>query len=129
MNILGKLLDQLDRLITEHGSAAVLRQHLELLKAQLADYEAKHTDLQKQKEEMEARALDAEHRAREAEHKLQALQAGQNMGHACEACGSADIHRTGTRPSQGPFGKLGLKEGLFTCNRCGHVTAIELPMP
>jgi hypothetical protein len=119
---LNSLFGPLERLITEHGSAAVLREHLGLIKAQLADYEAKHRDLQAQHQQVQADLLQAQSRARELAAQLQSLTHGQYAGLCCDACGSMNIKRTGSRP-HAIFGDLGRKEALFRCSDCGAETA------
>ena len=128
MNLIEQLIAPLEKLIVEHGSAAVLREHLALVKAQLTDQEARYRQTEAENTQLKARALDAEERARKAEEQLQALKSRQHGGPCCDSCGSFDVRRSGTRNSAGPFGALGLKEALYTCTDCGHVSAVELPI-
>lgn len=123
MSFLDSLLDPLDRLITEHGSAAVLREHLGLIKAKLAEKETQHSALEAQCKDLQARLLQSESRARELQQQLDALRRGQHTGTCCDACGSLNIRRTGSRPNK-TFGKLCGKDALFTCGDCGAETAV-----
>jgi len=121
--ILDSLFGQLERLITEHGSAAILREHLGLIKAKLAEQEAQHRDLQAKHDQAQADLLKAQARARELQQQLDTLQRGQNTGLCCDHCGSPRIARSGSRP-HAIFGDLGSKEALFRCADCGGETAV-----
>jgi len=121
--ILDALFGPIERLITEHGSATILREHLGLIKAKLAEQEAQHRDLQAKYAQAQADLLDAQARARILQQQLDALQSGQHTGLCCDHCGSLHITRTGSRPHP-VFGKLGDKEALFRCTDCGGETAV-----
>ena len=74
--------------------------------------------------------LQMHQRVTALEQRLAALEAGRPAdGPVCDHCGSNDIQRTGTRPSPGPFGSLGLKEAIYHCNACNQNSYIEQPMP
>lgn len=66
----------LEKLITERGSAAVLREHIGLLKAQHAALESRCRDAQAKQAEMQATLAQHISRADKAEQALAALQAG-----------------------------------------------------
>ena len=119
---MNSLFGPIERLITEHGSAAILRERLELIKAKLADQEAQNRDLQAKYAQAQADVLKANSRARELQQQLDALQSGQHTGLCCDHCGSLRLTRTGSRPHH-VFGVLGDKEALFRCLDCGGETA------
>ena len=125
MSLIDNLLNPLERLITEHGSAAILREHIALIKTQLAQYEAGQIELLAKNERLEAELRNAEDRARKAESALKKLQAGQHSGICCDSCGSTNVRRTGSRPDP-MFHDVGIKQGLFTCGECGHVSAYTI---
>jgi hypothetical protein len=67
----------------------------------------------------------------ELERRISALEAKLKSGstdQVCQHCGSPDLTRTGTRPSQTAFGALGLKDAVFRCNACGLETTREIPL-
>lgn len=121
--ILDTLFAPLERLITEHGSAAILRERLGLIKAKLAEQETQYRDLQAQHAQAQADLREAQARARELHEQRDALQGGQHTGLCCDHCGSLRLTRTGSRPHP-IFGRLGDKEALFRCADCGGETAV-----
>ena len=58
MNPLSALIEPLERLITEHGSAAILREHLALLKTQASILETKITELNSENQNLKAEVKD-----------------------------------------------------------------------
>lgn len=102
------LFDLFEKLINEHGSATVLRERLDLIKAQYAAMERENQNLQAQNA-----ALKAE---------LQQLQAAAPAPYHCDSCGSARLVRTGNRPDP-TFGDLGIKQAVFRCDDCGATSA------
>lgn len=115
------LLQSLEKLINEHGSAAILKERLELLKAQLAADEGKRRDLEAQAETARAQEQAAQAKIGELEQQLAALRAK----HFCDHCGSANVRRTGARDNP-MMGAVGIKDALFTCAECGKVSAFML---
>lgn len=125
MGLIQQLIAPLEKLINEHGSAAILREHLDLIKAKAAEYERRNEQLETENRQMQAGLLQNKDRILELERQLEAISKGQNAGFCCDACGSANIKRTGSRPDP-TFGDLGIKQGLFTCNQCGHISAYTI---
>ena len=119
---LNTLLDPLERLITEHGSAAILREHLGFIKAQLAEQERQRGNLQAEHTDMKAALDQAQGRIRGLEAELQQLREAQRTGLCCDHCGSINIQRSGSRPNK-VFGRLGSKDALYRCSDCGGETA------
>lgn len=119
-------LELIEKLITEHGSAAVLREHLGLLKAQVAAQEAANRDLQSQNVNLQANLKDCQHRLEQLQAAHERSQSGLLAANVCDHCASPRLRRTGTRPHP-TFGRLGLREAVLTCDACGRETFIELP--
>lgn len=112
------MLELLEKLINERGSAAVIRERLGLVKAQYEILELRCADLQAQ--------LDTAN----AELEQLRLQAKNNDAatstYACDHCGSSSLKRTGSRPNP-TFGVLGMKDMIFTCLDCGAESVITPP--
>lgn len=125
MGLIEQLIAPLEKLINEHGSATLLREHLSLVKAKAAEQERRNDELEMQNKELNAALLQGKDRIRELEQQLDALTSGHVSGYCCDACGSPRVRRTGSRPDP-TFGVLGVKEGLFTCDVCGHVSAFTM---
>ncbi len=123
-------LDGIEKLITEHGSAVILKERIALasdqyaaLEKKLAATEVRMNDLVVENERLK---LDLE------QNKKQRLAFEQKHSHnsnleryVCDHCASENIKRTGTRPHP-TFGAVGLKEALFRCASCGKESAFEL---
>lgn len=128
MGIFSQLFEPLERLINEHGSATILREQLALVKAKALDQETRNADLEAENKQMKAELLQHKDRIRELERQLHALTQGHHSGYCCDACGSPRVKRTGSRLDP-TFGVLGDKQGLFTCEDCGHVSAFLMDRP
>lgn len=115
------LLQKVEALINERGSAAVLREHLGLLRAQYAALERERDGLQARMHQAE---LDRDH----AQDQLRRLTHDNPNGHRCDACGSVDLVRTGTEPHP-TFGAVGLKNARMRCRICQHTSLHEIPLP
>lgn len=118
-------LELIEKLINEHGSATILREHLGLLKAQHAALEARCRDAQAKQAQLERDLAQCQARADQAEHMLKALQTGAMGTLVCDQCGSLDITRIGGRPHP-VMGKVGVREGEFRCNSCSGITYIQI---
>ena len=126
-------LEGIEKLITEHGSAAILKERLLLVADQyaalekaLAASEAKAKDVLTQKEHLELEL-------RQAKEEIQGLKDSLSHGsnpekYVCDHCACTTLTRTGTRPHP-TFGGVGVKEALFRCASCGKESAFELPLP
>lgn len=136
----------LEQLITEHGSAAILRERVaahreeferltaqrEELRAQVATLtselaslkqanaalDAKHEESQQQRAELqlENRRLSAQ--VEHLEELLSAPPDGNPKRHCCHHCGSQRLKRTGSRPNP-MFHEVGIRDVLYTCDDCG----------
>lgn len=110
------VLAEIERLITEHGSAAILRERLALAAEQYAALEKKIIELQAENER-----LNSENSKLQEQVRNLASSPAQNSnpdGYVCDHCGSSNLKRTGSRPDR-TFGALGAKQAVFRCNECG----------
>jgi ElaB/YqjD/DUF883 family membrane-anchored ribosome-binding protein len=116
--MLEALFQKLEALLNEHASAAVLRQHLALLAEQVAL-------LQRQNDDLRFQAQQAQAQAQECQARLDRFAKDNPQAWRCDACGSVDMARTGSRPDP-TFADLGIKQALMTCRLCGHVSGFTL---
>lgn len=106
----------IERLITEHGSAAILRERVGLAAQQYAV-------LEKENASLKLRIADLEAENSKLQGQVRSLNGSSNpSGYVCDHCGSPDLKRTGSRPDP-TFGDLGIKQALFECNSCGKQSA------
>lgn len=58
------------------------------------------------------------------EQRLDALEQTQTIpkspGQPCPSCGENALRRTSSKISSGPFGALGAKDEIWTCETCGE---------
>lgn len=120
-------LDSIEKLINEHGSAAILRERIVLLNEQHAavvkqvvTLEGQVTELQREKKGLHVKNEQLEQQARTFEQRL--FHNSNPQGYVCDHCGSPQLKRTGSRPDK-TFGVLGAKEALFICDPCGKESA------
>lgn len=120
-------LDGIEKLINEHGSAAILRERILLLNEQHAAVEKKAIQLERQvadllreKEGLEFNQEQLQQQVRTFEQRL--FHNTNPQGYVCDHCGSPQLKRTGSRPDK-TFGVLGAKEALFICGSCGKESA------
>lgn len=123
------LIEMLEKLITEHGSATVLRQQLALTRDQAvvqaqkyAELEAKKAEYERQAAAVNAEKTDLKEQLRRLEKTLSEIQSGNPAGYVCDHCGSPRLKRTGSRPDA-TFGRLGVKQALFRCEACNEMSA------
>lgn len=125
-------LDGIEKLITEHGSAVILKECIALASDQYAALEKKASVsevradyLQAENERLKRDLEECKKQRRALEEKLSY---GSNLEkYVCEHCASANLKRTGIRPHP-TFGAVGLKEALFRCESCGKESAFELAL-
>jgi hypothetical protein len=117
--------DMFEKLINEHGSAAILREHLVLLKAEQSALEKKCADLDAKSKAFEAENQQLRSDIVSLRSQMGALQSGTHSGYTCDHCGSALLKRTGNRPDP-MFGEVGIKQALFTCLLCSKESAFTL---
>lgn len=108
MNPLTTLLDQLQKLLNEHASAAVLRDHVALLRDQITI----------QEKTLEAlKSENAEIKGRLAKYESQ-------PGETCPMCRKPTLALASSKPNA-IFGNTGLNDYSFTCSACGFTDEIS----
>lgn len=115
-------LDSIERLITEHGSATILRERISLANDQYALLEKKAADLQSENERLALDNAKLQEQVRNLESKV--THNSNPKGYVCDHCGSPQLKRTGSRPDP-TFGDLGVKEALFVCLECNQQNAFS----
>jgi len=123
------IFQDIERLITEHGSAAILRERLSLAADQYSALEKKVTELEAKTVELQAENTQLESETSKLHEQVRNLKgrATQNTnpsGYVCDHCGSSNLKRTGSRPDP-TFGPLGVKEAVFLCESCGKESAFQ----
>lgn len=113
--MLETLLNKVEALINERGSATVLREHLALLRERIGALERENSDLRTKLQQTQAQAQDSQSR-------LDRFAKDNPKGWRCDACGAVDLTRTGSRDDP-MFGEVGIKQALMTCRVCQHVSA------
>lgn len=116
------LLDYLEKLINEHGSAAILRDHIALVKTEHSALERSNSDLAAENKELRERNAKLEEDGRLAQRQVSALQSSNPNGYVCDHCGNSNLTRTGSR-KDAAFGDMGIKEAVFSCQSCGKESA------
>lgn len=114
-DMLETLLKKMEALLNEHASAAVLREHLALLRERVTWLQRENADLRLQAEQAQAQA-------QESQSRLDRFTKDNPHAWRCDACGSVDMARTGSRADP-TFAALGIKQAIMTCRPCGHVSA------
>ncbi len=109
--MLETLLNKLEALINERGSAAVLREHPSLLRERVGALERENADLRTQLQQAQACLQDNESR-------LERFSQDNPDGWRCDGCGSIDLLRAGSRPDP-VFKSVGIRQAVMTCRVCG----------
>lgn len=118
-NLLMALFDPLERLITEHGSAAIQEKHIALLTCELAILKDKFLLLATENE-----TLEAENKALKAENmhlKTQIAKIEEQNdpeGDPCPYCRQPKGRLMDIKTDP-VFGDVGLKVGFYDCTGCG----------
>jgi len=116
------LLEHFEKLINEHGSAAILREHLALVKSEHSALEGKNVNLQAEKDALQSEVEQLRTDIASLRNQLNSLQTGIHSGYVCDHCGSPQLNRVGNRPDP-TFGNLGIKQAIFLCLLCGKESA------
>lgn len=123
------LLDGIERLVSEHGSAAILREGIALAREQYAAIESSAAELRKDNDRLKSANADLKVRVRGLERQLSEVPPGIDSEYACDHCGSRKLRRTGNRPDP-TFGDLGVKQAVFSCLDCCKESAFtQQPSP
>jgi RNA polymerase-binding transcription factor DksA len=86
------MLDIFEKLINEHGSSAILRERLGLIKAQYEALESENMNLKTQCQTQQTEIQQIRMRLAETEAALQALNRGTFAKYVCDHCGSPNCH-------------------------------------
>lgn len=118
------LFDGIEKLITEHGSANILRERIALANDQHAALEKKAAALEAENKKLQLANSRLEEKCRELQQKISQGSNSNPDGHHCDHCGGQNLKRTGARPDP-TFGDLGIKEAIFSCQDCAKPTYIQ----
>jgi len=130
---------EIEGLITEHGSAAKLKERIAFLRDQ---FEALKSEKQVMEEEihiLKAKivTLEKDIQSLNEDNKnlvinnadpvsqLEGLHSANPEKHVCDHCGSSKIKSTGSRMST-KYGWMGVKEAIFTCEECNKESTFML---
>ena len=130
------LLDGFEKLINEHGSATILKERISLandkyslleeknsmLARQAADNDEKIKILETENQTLHLNVQKAEQKIRQLEKQISTIHNSNPEGYVCDHCASPTLTRTGSRPDP-TFGDLGIKQKLFSCDKCGKESA------
>lgn len=115
------MLDIFEKLINEHGSSAILRERLGLIKAQYEALENENANLKTQCQAPQTEIQQIRMRLAESESTLETMNKGAFAKYVCDHCGKSNLTRTGNKPDP-IFGTLGAKLAVFRCNDCGQTS-------
>ena len=130
------LLDDLEKLINEHGSTAILKERIalandkysllenknQLLEENNSILEEKIKSLEMENQTSQLNVQQAKQKIKQLEEQLSKVHNSNPDGYVCDHCGSPSLTRSGSRPDP-TFGDLGVKQKLFTCNICNQESA------
>ena len=130
------LLDGIEKLINEHGSATILKERISLVNDKYSFLEKKNVALCQENETLkkeneiltaENQTLklnlqQAEQKRRQLEEQISKIHSNNPDGYVCDHCASPSLTRTGSRPDP-TFGDLGIKQKVFLCDTCGKESA------
>lgn len=116
------LLDGIEKLINEHGSATILRERIALANDKHAMLEEKIQDLESRNELLSQKLETAESELATLKSAAIQLQNTNPDGYVCDDSGSPNLRRAGSRPDP-TFGVLGVKQQVFLCEACGEESA------
>lgn len=112
-------IELLDKLIREHGSASILKEHLALFRTQIANLESKIGNLERENMELKHSLDDCQKKLGVVESQL------QPSGQCCDHCGSPSVKRIGSVPNSG-FERLGVKDAIYECSDCGKKSYVTM---
>jgi hypothetical protein len=116
------LLDHLEKLINKHGSSAILREHLALVRSEQITLEHKYSDLNAEYNTLKSENAELKKELWILKEQISALNSGNDSGYVCDHCGSPQLKRIGNRKDP-TFGDLGVKQSVFTCMVCAKESA------
>ncbi len=120
-------LDSIEKLINEHGSAAILKERISLLNDQHALIEKQAIGLKEQVANLHSENENLKLEKSQLQKQISSLELKLThntnpQGYVCDHCGSPRLKRTGSKPDP-TFGDLGIKQALFICELCEKESA------
>lgn len=130
---------EIERLITEHGSASILKERIaflrdqfdvirsekQILEEEIAVLKAQIVFLDKEIQDLNEDNKNLEINNSNLESQLNAIHGNNPDKHACDHCGSGRLKRAGNRPLKKVAG-ITIKEALYTCYDCGKESAFTI---
>ncbi|UJP04418.1 MAG: hypothetical protein LZF61_05905 [Nitrosomonas sp.] len=130
---------EIERLITEHGSAAILKERIAFLRDQfdvlksqknvleeeITILKAKVVSLEKEIQVLNEGSTNLEINNSNLDSQIDDLHIGNPEKHSCDHCGSSKIKSTGSRINT-KYGWMGVKDAIFTCEECSKESTFML---
>jgi len=116
------MLSLFEKLINEHGSSAILKERLTILKDMYSEIENSKSELESKCATLKLELDQQKSRADSLEKELDRLNSGVFSKYACDHCGSPNLKRIGNRPDP-TFGIAGVKQFIFQCDECKKESA------
>jgi hypothetical protein len=109
----------LEKYINEHGSAAILREHLELLKSE-------HTALARQSKDARLEVAQLQIANGQLAEQIRTLQDQLHpSGYLCDHCNGPHLKRIGNKMDP-VLGDLGLEVTAYYCLECGKESFFQV---
>lgn len=119
------IIDLFEKLIYEHGSSALLKDQLNILRERItvvlsdkAAMEAECVALKAHAQELANEIRRQNEQIANLQNQLSTFHSTNPHNYCCDDCGSGNLKRTGNRTDPA-FGVLGIKQTVFTCTDCG----------
>lgn len=125
------LIELFEKLINEHGSSAITKDHLNMIREKLAIVEKEKTAAETNCIALKAEAQALQLIINNQQEQILNLQSQLSKFHnsnpnkyCCDNCGSRNLTRTGNRDDPA-FGVLGVKQSVFTGSECNAESAFK----
>ena len=130
---------EIERLITEHGSAAILKERVaflrdqfdvltsenNVLKEEIKSIKFNTTSLEKQIQGLNKDNKNLEINNSNLESQLNDLHTGNPEKHSCDHCGSSRLKRSGSKVIKKLAG-IPIKGAIYICEECGKESAFTI---
>lgn len=118
-----------EKVSTLEAKISTLEEKVSTLEAENAVLKAENSalknqvfDLKKEKSLLNIKLDKSEDQRRALDEQIMKIQSDTSSGYFCDHCGSPKLKRIGNRPDR-TFGKLGVKQAVFSCLKCGQESA------